>query len=46
MKYKSAAGKEVLWINSIWSDEGKPWVRLGVENLLFNVDVYDYVRGD
>ena len=44
MKYKSAAGKQVLWINSIWSDEGKPWVRLDVEGKLFNVDVHEYVR--
>ena len=44
MKYKSAAGKQVLWINSIWSDEGKPWVWLDVEDKLFNVDVHEYIR--
>lgn len=46
MKYKSAAGKQVLWINSIWMDEGKPWVRLDVEDTLLNVDVHDFIRED
>lgn len=46
MKYKSAAGKPVLWINSIWSDEGRPWVRLDVEDTLFNVDVHNYIRAN
>ena len=46
MKYKSAVGKKVLWINSIWTDEGKPWIRLAVEDQLFNVDVHDHIRGD
>lgn len=46
MKYKSAAGKQVLWINSIWTDEGKPWVRLDVEDTLLNVDVHDFIRED
>jgi hypothetical protein len=46
MKYKSAAGKKVLWINSIWSDEGQPWVRLDVEDTLLNVDVHEYIHAD
>jgi hypothetical protein len=46
MKYKSAAGKKVLWINSIWIDEGKPWIRLNAEDTFLNVDVHDYMRAD
>lgn len=43
MKYKSAAAK-VLWINGIWMDDGRRWLTMNVEEILFNVDVYDYIR--
>lgn len=44
MKYKSAVGKKVLWVNGTWADEGSPWIRLDVENTLLNIDVHEYIR--
>lgn len=43
MKYKSADAK-VLWINGIWMDDGKRWLTMNVEEILFNADVHEYIR--
>lgn len=43
MKFKSADAK-ILWINGIWMDDGRPWITTNIEETLFNVDVYDYIR--
>ena len=43
MKYKSADTR-MLWINGIWMDDGRPWITMNTEEILFNVDVYDYIR--
>ncbi|HEU0295283.1 MAG TPA: DUF6544 family protein [Anaerolineales bacterium] len=43
MKYKTADAK-VLWINGIWMDDGRPWITMNVEEMLFNVDIGDYIR--
>lgn len=43
MKYKSADAK-ILWINGIWMDDGRRWLTMNVEEILFNVDVHDYIR--
>lgn len=43
MKYKTADHK-VLWINGIWMDDGRTWLTMDVEEILFNVDVYDNIR--
>jgi len=34
----------MLWINGIWMDDGRPWITMNIEETLFNVDVYDYIR--
>lgn len=43
MKYKTA-GHKVLWINGIWMDDGRTWLTMDVEEILFNVDVYESIR--
>ena len=25
-------------------DDGRPWITMNIEETLFNVDVYDYIR--
>lgn len=44
MKYKAVAGQKTLWVNGTWSDEGRPWVHLNVENILLNMDVRPYIK--
>lgn len=44
MKYRDANHKE-LWINSIWFSQGKPWIHINIEEMLFNVDLGDAIRG-
>ena len=29
---------------AIWMDDGKPWAVITLEDVVFNVDVRDYVR--
>ena len=43
MKYKNADNK-VLWINGIWMDDGRPWLMMNVEEIVYNVDVSEYIR--
>jgi len=43
MKYKNADSK-VLWINGVWMDDGRPWITMNVEEILFDVEVHDYIR--
>jgi hypothetical protein len=43
IKYKSAIGKKMLWINGTWFEDGRSWIQLNVEDSLFNVDVHDYI---
>jgi hypothetical protein len=38
MKYPNAQTK-MLWINGIWMDDGKPFVKLDIEETVYNVDV-------
>jgi len=44
MKHNSSTGKKMLWINGVWFEEGRPWIHLGVEEIVYNVDVHDYIR--
>lgn len=44
MKYRTATEK-ILWINSIWVDQGKPWIHLTIEETLYNVPLAAYIRG-
>jgi hypothetical protein len=44
MKGRTASEK-VLWINGIWFDQGKPWITLNIEEMLFNVPVAGAIRG-
>jgi hypothetical protein len=44
MKFKAAIGKKVLWTNSVWFDEGTPWIHLNVEEAVYNVAVHDTIR--
>ncbi|HEX9074514.1 MAG TPA: hypothetical protein VF932_01995 [Anaerolineae bacterium] len=30
---------------AIWMDDGKPWAVFTVEDVVYNVDVQEYVRG-
>jgi hypothetical protein len=46
MKYRSATREKMLWINGTWFDEGKPWIHFDVEDVLYNVDVHDYIWTD
>lgn len=44
MKYKGATGRKTLWINGVWSDERRPWIRLDVEEVRLNTNVRSYIR--
>jgi hypothetical protein len=44
MKGRTASETQ-LWINGIWFDQGKPWIKLNIEEMLFNVSVGDAIRG-
>ena len=43
MKYKNADAR-ILWVNGIWMDDGRPWITMNTEEILFNVSVYEYIR--
>ena len=43
MKYRDADHK-VLWINAVWFDQGKPWIRMEVDEIVYNVDVSEEIR--
>lgn len=43
MKYRKA-GEQVLWIDATWMDQGKRWIVLNVEDMLFNVDVQEEIQ--
>lgn len=43
MKYRDA-GHKVLWVNAIWFDQGKPWIHMTVDEMIFNVDVASEIR--
>jgi hypothetical protein len=36
--------EKLLWVNGIWVDQGKPWITLNIEELLYNVPVADAIR--
>ena len=46
MKYRAETGKQALWINGIWFDDGKPWTQLDVEDVRYNLDVHAHVRAE
>ena len=39
MKYNSATHTPMLWISGTWFHQGKPWLRLNVEDIVYNVPV-------
>lgn len=43
MKARNATTR-VLWINSVWLDQGKPWVVVNMEDTVFNVDVSEAIH--
>jgi hypothetical protein len=43
MKGRSATD-ELLWINGIWVDQGKPWITLNIEEQRYNLPVADAIR--
>jgi hypothetical protein len=43
MKYRTASEK-VLWIDGVWFDQGRRWLRLEVEEVVFNVEVAEAIR--
>lgn len=43
MKYRDAAHK-ILWVNAVWFDQGKPWVSLIVDDIVYNADVENAIR--
>jgi hypothetical protein len=43
MKYKNATTK-TIWINAVWMDDSKRWIHLDVEDVLYNVDVAEYLK--
>jgi hypothetical protein len=38
MKYKDAETK-TLWVNGIWMDDGKRWLEMNVEEVVYNLEV-------
>jgi hypothetical protein len=44
MKGRTASEK-LLWVNGIWFDQGKPWITLNIEEMLFNVPVAHAIQG-
>jgi hypothetical protein len=45
MKYKNVSTK-MLWINGIWMDDGRPWLHLDIEDVIFNAEVQQYIHAN
>lgn len=39
MRYKGGEGEKVLYIDGIWFDDGKPWIRAEIDEIAINVTV-------
>lgn len=39
MRYKGGEGEKVLYIDGIWFDDGRPWIRIELDEIALNVDV-------
>jgi hypothetical protein len=39
MRYKGGEGEKVLYIDGIWFDDGRPWIRIAIDEIALNVDV-------
>jgi hypothetical protein len=39
MRYKGGEGEKVLYIDGIWFDDGRPWIRPTIDDIALNVDV-------
>lgn len=39
MRYKGGEGGKVLYIDGIWFDDGKPWIRADIDEIALNVAV-------
>jgi hypothetical protein len=39
MRYKGGEGAKVLYIDGIWFDDGKPWIRAAIDEIALNVPV-------
>jgi hypothetical protein len=39
MRYKGGEGDKVLYIDGIWFDDGRPWIRIDLDEIALNVDV-------
>lgn len=44
IKFKSATGKMTRWVDGTWADEGRPWIQLEVEELVYNIAVTNAIR--
>jgi hypothetical protein len=44
MRYKSQTGKMTLWVNGAWVEDGKPWINVQVEEMIYNLDVQAAIR--
>jgi hypothetical protein len=39
MRYRNGAGDKTLWINGTWFEQGKPWMNITEQDVVFNVNV-------
>ncbi|NTV64049.1 MAG: hypothetical protein HGA65_11010 [Oscillochloris sp.] len=39
MRYKGSDGEKILYVNGTWSDDGKPWIRLDHQDVVYNSEV-------
>lgn len=39
MRYKGGEGEKVLYIDGIWFDDGRPWIRASIDEIALNVEV-------
>lgn len=45
MRYKDGAGEKQLWINGTWFDDGRPWLMLADQDVVYNVKVDTTAKG-
>lgn len=39
MRYKGGEGEKVLYIDGMWMDDGRPWIKVAIDEIALNVDV-------
>jgi hypothetical protein len=39
MRYKGGDGEKVLYIDGVWFDDGRPWIKIALDQVALNVDV-------